>query len=87
MLQNVTAKSINLYLNTNEIDSSFRQDFNNLIENNKGKTEMYLTLLSDYDNTSIKLVSRSKTIDINNEEIERFIDTYSNVVKKVVIKQ
>gem|GEM_PF-5835828 len=48
---------------------------------------MYLTLLSDYDNTSIKLVSRSKTIDINNEEIERFIDTYSNVVKKVVIKQ
>jgi len=87
ILQNVKVSSINLFLDTDEIDSSFRSDFYNVIENNKGETELAVTLLSKFEKTSIKLVSRSKMVDINNEEIERFIESYPNVIKKVFIKQ
>jgi hypothetical protein len=73
-------------MNINDIDSKFRADFYDVINRCSGKTELYLTLISNFDNKGIKLVSRKNTIDANMEEFSRFIAFYPNIIKKVNIK-
>ena len=86
LLQDIDIKSVNLYMNINDIDSKFRADFYDVINRCSGKTELYLTLISNFDNKGIKLVSRKNTIDANMEEFSRFIASYPNIIKKVNIK-
>ena len=87
MLQNVNAKSINLFLHTNDIDSQFRTELFNVINKCTGKTELYITLFSDFDDKGIKLVSRNNAVDINDTDFSDFIAAYPNIIKKVIIKQ
>ena len=87
MLQDIDIKSVNMFLNINDIDSKFRTDFYDVINRCSGKTELYLTLFSDFDNKGIKLVSRKNTVDANKEEFSAFIASYPNIIKKVIIKQ
>jgi DNA polymerase-3 subunit alpha len=88
MLQNVKPKSINLQLLTDNIDKDFSAHFADTLKKCSGETEIYITLYSKYDmNRGIKLVSRSKQIDINNEEFENFILAHPDIIKKVIIKQ
>ena len=88
MLQDVDVKSINMYFDINGIDSNFRKEFFNMVEKCKGKTELCITLI---DGTSIskgiKMVSRAKQIDVNNDELNQFIKNNSSTIKKVTITQ
>ena len=88
MLQDVDVKSINMYFDINGIDSNFRKEFFNMVEKCKGKTELCITLI---DGTSIskgiKMVSRAKQIDVNNDELNQFIKNNASTIKKVTITQ
>ncbi|MBQ6275561.1 MAG: DNA polymerase III subunit alpha [Bacteroidales bacterium] len=87
-LQDVDVKSINMYFDTDGIDSNFRKEFYNVIEKCKGKTELCITLVSgSATNKGIKMVSRTKLIDVNNDEINQFIKNNPSVIKKVSITQ
>ncbi|MBR6067830.1 MAG: DNA polymerase III subunit alpha [Bacteroidales bacterium] len=87
-LQDVDVKSINMYFDTDGIDSNFRKEFYNIIEKCKGKTELCITLVSGSSmNKGIKMVSRTKLIDVNNDEINQFIKNNPSVIKKVSITQ
>ncbi|MBQ1731557.1 MAG: DNA polymerase III subunit alpha, partial [Bacteroidales bacterium] len=87
-LQDVDIKSINMYFDTDGIDSNFRKEFYNIIEKCKGKTELCITLVSGSSmNKGIKMVSRTKLIDVNNDEINQFIKNNPSVIKKVSITQ
>ncbi|MBQ1652574.1 MAG: DNA polymerase III subunit alpha, partial [Bacteroidales bacterium] len=87
-LQDVDIKSINMYFDTDGIDSNFRKEFYNIIEKCKGKTELCITLVSGSSmNNGIKMVSRTKLIDVNNDEINQFIKNNPSVIKKVSITQ
>ena len=88
MLQNLKTKSINLYIDISYIDAEFRRQFSNLIDTCQGETELYITLFESNTSTKgIKMVSRTKQIDITREEIRDFIEMNDNVIKKVVITQ
>ena len=88
MLQNLKTKSINLYIDISNIDSVFRKQFANIIDTCSGETELYITLFDTQNSTrGIKMVSRTKQIDINREELREFIESNDNVIKKVVITQ
>ena len=88
LLQNLKTKSINLYLDINGIDADFRKRFAEIVDANKGETELYITLFdSNISSRGINMVSRSKRIDINNEDFELFVKANSNVIKKVTITQ
>ena len=87
-LQDVDVKSINMYFDTDGIDSNFRKEFYNVIEKCKGKTELCITLVNGSSmNKGIKMVSRTKLIDVNNDEINQFIKNNPSVIKKVSITQ
>ncbi len=87
-LQDVDVKSINMYFDTDGIDSNFRKEFYNVIDKCKGKTELCITLVSgSATNKGIKMVSRTKLIDVNNDEINQFIKNNPSVIKKVSITQ
>lgn len=88
MLQNIDTKYINLYIDINETDEQFRKDFFEMLSKEKGKTEVFITLIDGKKKSlrGIKMVSRTKQININgNETLEHFTETYSNVIKKVEI--
>ncbi len=88
MLQDVDVKSINMYLDINEIDSNFRKDFLNVVKKCKGTTELCITLINNTSiSKGIKMVSRSKQIDVNNDELNQFIKNNPNTIKKVTITQ
>ncbi len=87
MLQNVVAKSVELFFDINCIDSQFRKDFSQMTENCKGESDFYITLFDSEstDKSSIRLVSPKKHIDINHEEFENFISKYPYAIKKTKI--
>jgi len=88
MLQNVDAKAVNIYIDINEIDSNFRKDFHKTVNACKGKSELYITLIDRNSlKQGIKMVSRTKKIDINNELLDQFVNSYPNAIKKVIITQ
>ncbi|MBO7133802.1 MAG: DNA polymerase III subunit alpha [Bacteroidales bacterium] len=87
MLQNVKVKSVNIYMDTMEITTEFRTSFFKMLDSCKGETTIYLTLMDKNSSQGIRMVSRSKMIDVNTEDFQNFIRDNSNVVKKVVISQ
>ena len=88
MLQNVDAKAINIYIDINEIDSNFRKDFHKTVNACKGKSDLFITLIDRNSlKQGIKMVSRTKKIDINNELLDQFVSSYPNAIKKVIITQ